>query len=136
MGKSLSERCPFRAGTASHKIYAVLAGTRKSLPMKEISQRSKVGEPKTKTLIREYLSRWHNAPLRRAGIALRAKNGAFWLEACAADPKATRPPRGKKKHVKKPAQKRMHPKKNAEGTVAPVGEALNVLPAAVSDSQT
>lgn len=102
MSKKLPEN-PFRDGSASHKLYTVLGKAEKPLTMAEISKRAKVPFEKAQTLVRAYQNPFHNAPLRRAGIAIANGKEGFALATCKAQPNAKRPERGEGKG-KKPAK--------------------------------
>src|SRR5437868_1753160 len=95
--KNLMGRCPFRDGTASRKIYAALAGAKKSIAINEIAARAKVSLAKARTLVLAYMNPFHNAPMRREGVAVVQTGDGYKLVGCKPDPKARRPERGKKK---------------------------------------
>ena len=96
--KNLAARSPFqRKGSASAKIYAVLAKSAKALPAEAIAKRAKITEKQARTLLAAYMNPFHNAPLRRAGVAITSNEGLFSLAATKATPNAKRPVRGAKK---------------------------------------
>ena len=100
--KSLADRTPFRRrGSASAKIYAVLARASKALPAAEIAKRAKVSEKQARTLLAAYMNPYHNAPLRRAGLAITSHDGAFKLVNAKPVPNAKRPERGTPSKAKK-----------------------------------
>ena len=118
--KSLVKRCPFRPGTASRSLFTVLARSKKALPGAEVAKRAKVGQAKARTLLAACQNVFHNAPLRKAGVALlRDEEGGYFLRACEADPTAQRPPRGKtERKAKRKAKGRQERSKR---TKAPKG---------------
>ena len=100
--KSLVDRTPFRRrGSASAKIYSVLARGSKALPAAEIAKRAKVSEKQARTLLAAYMNPYHNAPLRRAGLAITSHDGAFRLVNAKPVPNAKRPERGTPSKAKK-----------------------------------
>lgn len=106
MSNKFVEKSPFtREGTASRAIYVALAKSDKPLTMAEISKRSKVLFKKTETLVRAYMNPFHNAPMRRAGIAIVQDKDGFKLTTCKAEPKAHRPERGNAKRKNKVSPK-------------------------------
>ena len=119
MSSKYMELCPFREGSASRKIYEVLARASKPLTMDEIASRSKVPHEKTVTLVSAYQNKFHNAPMRRAGVAIVRTDDGFGLDTCKADPDAIRPERGEggkkaKKKAPKKAQSKPTPKPKAK----------------------
>ena len=96
--KSMSERCPFKEGSTSRKLFMVLAKFRKPMKPFEVAKVAKVTETKAQSLLWQYRNPMHLTPLLRQGIS---KDGAFWLSNCKADPDAKRPARGKPKSAKK-----------------------------------
>jgi len=97
MSKNLIDRCPFREGTASKKIFVALATATKPLSAEEIKQQTRLSEAKVKCLCAAYLNPYHMAPLKKVGVVVeRGKDGGYRLRICKADPDAKRPPRGKK----------------------------------------
>lgn len=109
MAKSLVERCPFREGSASHKIFVVLAKAAKPMRAEHIAKAAKVPVEKTATLLAAYKNPFHNAPLRRAGVSIESKAGQYVMATVKADPNAKRPERGQGKK-RKPAKKLTTPK--------------------------
>ena len=106
MSKSRVEKCPFREGSASEKIYMALAKSDKPMTVSEIAKRTKVPEKKVKTLTEAYVNPMHLAPLLKVGCAFERVDGAFKLVTCLADPDARRPERRKaKKNGKKNGKK-------------------------------
>ena len=100
--KSLADRTPFRRrGSASAKIYAVLSRTSKPLRAAEIAKLAKVSEKQARTLLAAYMNPYHNAPLRRAGLAITSHDGKFKLESAKPVPNAKRPERGTPSKAKK-----------------------------------
>src|SRR5476651_1654278 len=102
MSKSLIEKCPFREGSASEKIFVALAKSDKPLTVTEIAKRTKLPEKKVKTLTEAYVNRMHFTPLLKVGCAYQRVDGGFKLVTCKANPKARRERgKGKKKAGKK-----------------------------------
>ena len=117
--KNLATRSPFqRKGSASAKIYAVLAKSAKALPAAVIAQRAKISENQVRTLLAAYMNPYHNAPLRRAGVAITSNEGLFSLAATKATPNAKRPVRGSgsKKKAKKASKPMTRKKANRKAT--------------------
>lgn len=151
--KNLAARSPFqRQGSASAKIYAVLAKSAKPLPSDEIAKRAKVSQKQASTLLAAYMNPYHNAPLRRAGVQITSEEGKFSLSTAKATPNAKRPPRGieSTKKAKKASKSKPTPskkssrksttksKKPAAKTVMPAAAEMTVAPdvaAAVSAPQ-
>jgi hypothetical protein len=96
MKPKIAARCPFRDGSNSRAIYLALAKSSKPLSMVEISKRAKVSFQKTETLVRAYMNPFHNATMRRIGIAIVHDKKGFKLAICKPQPKAKRPERGRK----------------------------------------
>jgi hypothetical protein len=125
MNQEIIDRCPFREGSASRRLYMALARSEKPLSKVEIARKSHVIASQTATLLAAYQNPMHKAPLDRVGVRLvRTKDGGYLLEACKPKPKAKRPPRGASKPAKKPVKKASKPPKTplvpAEQVVAPL----------------
>ena len=114
MSNKFIDKSPFtREGTASHAIYIALAKAGKPLLMAEISKRAKVSFQKTETLVRAYMNPFHNAPMRRAGIAIVSGKEGYKLETCKSEPKAIRPPRGESTKTKAKSKSKKAPPKTS-----------------------
>ena len=123
--KSLAGRTPFRRrGSASAKIYAVLAKSSKPLPTEAVAKLAKMSAKQARTLLAAYMNPYHNAPLRRAGLAITSHDGAFKLVNAKPVPNAKRPARGAPSKAKKASKPGNAPKKKTsrKPKVRPTGK--------------
>jgi len=126
--KTFLDKCPFRDGTASKKIFVALATSKKPLALEQIAAKAKVSQDKARTLVAAYMNPFHNAPLRRVGVAVSHGKDGYSLSGCKADAKAKRPERGKK--ATKRRARMVKEKKTSKPRKAVARKAAEVKPTA------
>ena len=122
--KTIKERCPFREGSASFKLFMALAKSKQPLTAIDASKLAKIPLAKCETLLRAYRNPFHCAPLARSGVELTLKDGKFGLKFCKANPKARRPERGRKIRRQKKQMHRKPDVKHTEPTPLPAATTL------------
>jgi hypothetical protein len=82
--------CPFKPGSASAKIFDLLAKFEEPVEEGFIVETTGLPARTVGNLLREYVNPYHSAPLRRAGISFLQKDGKWSLKKVKADPNAKR----------------------------------------------